>query len=845
MTATNDTTDNAQPPAGPHQHQPGHPPGTSGDRVISRVIEDEMKTSYLAYSMSVIAGRALPDVRDGLKPVQRRVLYAMGELGLVHNKPFKKCARIVGDVLGKYHPHGDMAVYDALVRMAQDFSLRYPLIDGQGNFGSVDGDFAAAMRYTEARLKHLSEELLADIEKETVKFGPNFDGSLKEPLVLPAMAPNLLINGSAGIAVGMATNIPPHNLREVCTAATLLIDNPDATTADLVRIVPGPDFPTGGTVIGTDGIKSAYDVGRGKITVRGTVETEEAKNRTKLIITEIPYMVNKAELITQIADLVNDKKIPGISDIRDESDREGMRVVIDLKIGANAEVTLNQIYQHSRLQETFSIINLALVDNQPKTLGIKDLLTHYLAHRKDIVRRRTAFDLRVAEQKAHILEGLLIALQHIDAVIALIKGAKDPAVAKTGLIQDYKLSTEQAQAILEMRLSRLTGLEQEKIKSDHKDLLALIEDLKDILSKQSRINDIIKQELAMLSERYGDERRTRISLDAAVTLEQEALIKPEEVVVTLSHAGYVKRLPVDAYRAQRRGGKGITGAGTKTEDFIQDLFVANTHDTILLFTNSGKVHWLQVHQVPEAGRYAKGTALANLITLADGEKVQSFVPIKGYDENSFVFFVTAQGTVKKTTLGEFSNPRRGGIMAITLDAGDALVGAELTDGKKNIVIATRDGMAIRFDESDVRPMGRAAGGVRGIKLRETDRVVGIVATAEGKTLLTVTDKGYGKQTPVSEYRMTGRGGVGVINIKVTDKNGRVVTIAAVDQTDEVMLISKSGIMLRTKVSGISEVGRAAQGVRIMRLEDDDSLVSIALVKEDEESDGAQQPAPSA
>ncbi len=802
------------------------------EKIVPRIIEQEMKTSYLDYSMSVIVGRALPDVRDGLKPVHRRVLFAMHDMGMLHNKPFKKSARIVGEVLGKYHPHGDVAVYDAMVRLAQDFSLRYPLIQGQGNFGSVDGDRAAAMRYTEARLNKLAEEILQDIDKETVEFVPNFDASLQEPSVLPAKVPNLLVNGSSGIAVGMATNIPPHNMVEVCDAIIKTIDNPEVDVLSLMQTLKGPDFPTGGLIMGSSGIKEAYKTGRGKIVVRAKTQLEETKTRTRIIVTEIPYMVNKSEMIEAIADLVRDKKVQGISDLRDESDREGMRIVVDLKQGANSDVVLNQLFTHSRLQETFGINLLALVDNQPRLLSLKDIVQQYIDYRRSIVRKRTQFDLTQAEDKAHLLEGLIVALDHIDPVVQLIKQSKSADDAKKALMADYKLSEKQAQAILDMTLRRLTSLEQNKIRAEHSDLLKLVKDLKDILASEQKILGLIKAELLELKEKYGDARKTQIIETGVAAIEEESLIKPEEDVITITHAGYVKRLPVDTYKQQRRGGKGIIAAEAKEEDFIENLFVANTLDYILFFTNLGKVHWIKVYQLPEAGRYAKGTAIVNLLQLGQSEKVTAFIPVKAFEENKFLFMVTASGTVKKTSLAEFSNPRKGGIIALNLEEKDELKSVMLTDGNQQIIIATQDGMAVKFHESDVRAMGRTATGVIGIRLRE-DKVVGATLADDKLTLVTVTENGFGKRTPISDYRLINRGGVGVINIKITDKNGKVVGIASVTDGDELMLISQSGILIRTPVKGISVIGRNTQGVRVMKLDEKDKVISLAKVVPEE------------
>ncbi|RJQ20730.1 DNA gyrase subunit A [Candidatus Woesearchaeota archaeon] len=807
-------------------------PAEPGEKIIPRMIVQEMKTSYLDYSMSVIVGRALPDVRDGLKPVHRRVLFGMYEMGVLHNKAYKKSARIVGDVMGKYHPHGDSAIYETMVRLAQDFSLRYPLVQGQGNFGSVDGDNAAAMRYTEARLNKLAEEILQDIDKETVDFVPNYDGSLEEPSVLPSKAPNLLLNGSSGIAVGMATNIPPHNMNETCEAIIKTIDNPDISVEELMQAIPAPDFPTGGIIMGTLGLRDAYRTGRGKITVRAKSTIEEHKNRQSIIITEIPYMVNKAQLIETIAELVNDKKVTGISDIRDESDRDGMRIVIELKSGANADVVLNQLYTHSRLQETFSFNMLALVGNEPRTLSLKDIISHFISHRKEMVTKRTRFDLRVAEDRAHILEGLITALNHIDEVVKLIRGSKSAEDAKQALMDDYSLSDKQAQAILDMTLRRLTSLEQNKIKDEHADLLKLIKELHDILASETRIFGLIKAEMLELKEKYGDARRTQVISTELGNVDMESLIKPEDMVITITHAGYVKRLPQDTYRQQKRGGKGITAAETKEEDFVEKLFTANTHDSLLCFTTKGKVHWIKVYQLPEAGRYAKGSAIVNLLQLDQGEKITTVIPVKEFDKTKYLFMVTRNGTVKKTSLADFSNPRKGGIIAIGLDEKDELVSVLFTDGNSQVIIATEQGNAVKFHEKNVRPMGRAAGGVIGVKLRD-DRVVCATVADDSKTLLTITEKGYGKRTPISDYRLTARGGVGVINIKITDKNGKVVAAEQVSDTDEVMLISHSGILIRTPVAGISTIGRNTQGVRIMKLDDNDRVISLTTIAPEE------------
>ncbi len=803
----------------------------SDGKIVPRLVEQEMKESYLEYSMSVIVGRALPSAQDGLKPVHRRILFAMHDLGMFHNKPSKKSARIVGEVLGKYHPHGDTAVYDSLVRMAQDFSLRYPLIQGQGNFGSVDGDSAAAMRYTEARLSKIAEEMLQDIDKETVKFLPNFDGSLTEPSVLPSKIPNLLINGSSGIAVGMATNIPPHNIVETCEAIIKSIENPKIEIEELMQTIKAPDFPTGGIIIGTNGIKEAYKTGKGKVVVRARTTLEEVKNRTRIIVTEIPYMVNKAQLIKDMAELVKDKKITEISDLRDESNREGMRIVIELKIGANSDVLLNKLYKHTRLQDSFGINILALVDNQPKVLTLRDLIDNYILHRRNIVRKRIQYDLKQAENKAHILEGLLIALKNIDAVIQLIKKSKATEEAKKGLIEHYKVTEKQAQAILDMTLKRLTNLEQTKIKDDHAKLIKIIKELKEILADELRILAIIKKELKEIIEKYGDERKTQITEGEEEKLEMEQLIKPEETVITITHAGYVKRILLETYKQQKRGGKGIKATETKEEDFVANVFTANTHDNVLFFTNTGKVHWLKVYQIPEAGRYAKGTAIVNILQLSKDERITTTIPIKEFKKDNNLFMVTRNGTVKKTSLEEFSHPRKGGIKAVNIGEGDELIKVLLTDGSKQIMLATANGNAVKFDEKDVREMGRTAGGVRGIKLKGDDKVIGAIIAQDDMSLLTATEKGYGKRTLISDYRLISRGGSGVINIKITEKNGKVVGIVSVTDHDEIMLITQNGILIRMPTKDISVIGRNTQGVRIIKLGSTDRLKGITKVKE--------------
>ena len=810
------------------------------ERIVPRVIEDEMKESYLNYAMSVIVGRALPDVRDGLKPVHRRILFAMHDMGMLHNKPFKKSARIVGEVLGKYHPHGDMAVYDALVRMAQDFSLRYQLINGQGNWGSVDGDSAAAMRYTEARLKSLAEEMLQDIDKQTVKFVPNFDESLEEPSILPSKVPNLLVNGSSGIAVGMATNIPPHNMAEVVDGITAQIDNPAITTNELMHLINGPDFPTGALICGKHGIINAYSTGKGKITVRAKTKIEEAKGHKNIIISEIPYMVNKSELVTEIADLVKDKKVYGISDIRDESDREGMRIVIELRKDANYEVILNHLYKHTRAQNTFGIIMLALVNNEPKVLNLKELIQYYIDHRRNVVRKRTEFDLQKAQQRAHILEGIIIALNNIDLAIRLVKESKSVEEAKIALIDSFKITNEQALAILDLKLQKLASLEQEKIRQEHSGLLKLIEELKSILASEQKISEIIKKELLELKEKYGDARRSEIMPIETTELAMEDLVKPGEMAITISHSGYIKRLPVETYKEQRRGGRGVIAAGTKEEDFIEDLFVANTHSYILFFTNKGRVYWLKVYNIPEAGRQAMGKAIVNLISLQKDENVTAFVPVNEFDEQHYLVMATKKGTIKKTNLMAYSNPRITGIIAITLDPEDELIGVVLTDGSQQIILATKNGMALMFEEGNVRPSGRSAMGVKGITLRD-DEVIGVVVASDEKTLLTLTEHGYGKRTKVSDYRLTNRGGVGVRNIICSERNGKAIAIKSVTGEDDVMFISQKGNIIRVPAKGISVIGRNTQGVKLIRLEEGDKAVGVAkIVKEEQEENAAEK-----
>ncbi len=802
---------------------------------IPVAIEDELQKSYLDYAMSVIVGRALPDVRDGLKPVHRRIIYAMHEMGLTHNKPYRKSARVVGDVIGKYHPHGDAPVYEAITRMVQDFSLRYPLIDGQGNFGSVDGDPPAAMRYTEVRMARIAEELLRDIEKDTVNFMPNYDGSLKEPTVLPAAFPNLLVNGSSGIAVGMATNMPPHNLSEVVDAIIHLIENPDADTEELMQFVPGPDFPTGGFIYGTEGIRTAYRTGRGTIQLRARaiVEKHPRTGRESIVITEIPYMVNKSRLIEKIAELVRDKRVEGVADVRDESDREGMRIVIELKKDGIAEIILNKLYLHTQMMTTFGIINLALVDGQPKVLPLRELLTEFIRFRKEVVTRRLLFDLKKARERAHILEGLKIAIENLDAIIKLIRASKSPQEAKEGLVKKFGLTDVQAQAILDMRLQRLTALEREKILAEYKEIKKRIAEYERILSSEKLLMALIVDELKELKGRYGDERRTEI-IEKTEEITLEDVIAEEDMVITISHRGYIKRNPVSLFRIQRRGGKGKMGMTTREEDFVSDLFVASTHSHILFFTDKGRVHSLKVFNIPQGGRATRGRPIVNLLKLSGGEKITATLPVREFKEDCYIVMATAKGVIKKTELGAFANIRTGGIAAINLDEGDSLIGAALTDGRKDILLGTKKGMSIRFKEEEVRSMGRQARGVRGITLCEGDVVVGMEECDEGKTILTVTEKGYGKRTRLSEYRVQSRGGRGIINIKVTDKNGHVVGIAQVKDEDEIMLTTDKGRIIRISMKDVPVIGRNTQGVKLMDIDKEEMVTGIAHIAEEEE-----------
>ena len=791
-------------------------------------IEEEMKVSYLDYAMSVIIGRALPDVRDGLKPVQRRILYAMFREGLTPGKKYSKCAGVVGEVLKKYHPHGDSAVYDALVRLAQDFNMRYPLIDGQGNFGSLDGDPPAAYRYTEARLAPLAEELLRDIDKDTVDFIPNFDETTTEPTVLPTRIPNLLINGSAGIAVGMATNIPPHNLSEVIDALIMLVDNPNATVKDLMQYIKGPDFPTGGIIYGVDGILSAYTHGRGIIKIRAhaRIETPQ-KGPTQIIVTDLPFQVNKARLIEKIAELVRNKKIEGISEIRDESDRDGIRVVIELKRGEMPQVVLNNLYKHTQMETSFGIIMIALVGGQPRVLSLRRLLNHFIQHRREIILRRTRFELRKAEEKAHILEGLKIALDYLDEIINLIRASRSPEEAKRSLIDRYPLSERQAQAILDMKLQRLTGLEREKIIKDYEETIKEIARLKSILESEALVNQIIKDELVEIKQRYGDERRTEIVAQME-ELTIEDLITEEDMVITISHRGYIKRNALSQFRSQRRGGKGLTGMETKEDDYVEQLFIGSTHDYMLFFTNKGKLYWLKIYQIPEAGRASRGKAIVNLLQLSEGERVTTAITVRDFTDGYLVMF-TKNGTVKKTALSEFSNPRGRGIIAITLSEGDELIAVRKTTGTNDLLIGTRGGLVIRFKEEDVRPMGRTAMGVRGIRLTKDDEVVAAEVVEEKTTLLTVTEKGYGKRTRIDEYPVHHRGGKGVISIKVNDKIGKAVGILQVRDDNEIIMITNGGKLIRTTAENISVLGRNTQGVKLMDVTDGDYVVSVGKV----------------
>lgn len=806
------------------------------EKIIIADLNEEMRKCYIDYSMSVIVGRALPDVRDGLKPVHRRILYSMHELGIYSDKQYRKSARIVGDVLGKYHPHGDTAVYDAMVRLAQDFSIRYPLVDGHGNFGSVDGDSAAAMRYTEARMSKISMEMLRDINKDTVDFMDNFDGTEKEPVVLPSRFPNLLVNGSAGIAVGMATNIPPHNLKEVIDGVILLIDNPDAEIKDIMTKIKGPDFPTAGIIYGKEGIRQAYETGRGRITVRAQATIEEEKGRHRIIVTELPYQVNKANLIQYIAELVKDKRIDGISDLRDESDRDGMRVVIELKRDANPNVVLNLLYKHTKLQDTFGIIMLALVDGQPKVLNLKEILSEYIKFQEQVIRRRTQFDLDKAEARAHILEGLKIALDHIDAVISLIRASKTVDIAREGLMKNFGLSDKQAQAILDMRLQRLTGLERAKIEDEYAELVKTIKHLKDILGDEKLVLGIIKDELLEIRQKYGDARRTKIT-NKSDEINIEDLIDEEEVAVTITHSGYIKRLPIDTYRSQKRGGKGIQGLANREDDFVENLFITSTHDNLLFFTNLGRVYKLKAFEIPEASRTARGTNIVNVLPLNSREKIQAVISTKEFDADRYIVLSTKNGLIKKTPLSDFSSIRKTGINAINLRAGDEIIGARLTDGKQKIVMITRNGYAITFEESDVRSMGRTAAGVKSITLRDGDVCVAMEIYDDNSELLIVGENGFGKRTSFREYSVQGRGGKGVITYKVNNKTGNIVGAKTVKNDDELMLINSNGVVIRLEVKNISKTSRNTMGVTLMKTKDGEKIASVAKINSNDiESD---------
>ncbi|MFY9173961.1 MAG: DNA gyrase subunit A [Peptococcia bacterium] len=803
--------------------------------IVPIKIEEEMKKSYIDYAMSVIVGRALPDVRDGLKPVHRRILFAMHESGMTSDKPHKKSARIVGDVLGRFHPHGDTAVYDAMVRLAQDFSIRYPMIDGHGNFGSVDGDSAAAMRYTEARMTKIAQEMLRDIDKETVDFVPNYDESMEEPSVLPSRIPNLMVNGSSGIAVGMATNIPPHNLREVIDGIEILIDNPNATIQELMEKIKGPDFPTAGIIMGTEGIRKAYETGRGSIVTRARTQIETMQNgKMRILITELPYQVNKARLIEKIADLVREKEIDGITDLRDESDRNGMRIVIELRRDVNPQVLLNHLYKRTQLQESFGVIMLALVDGHPRVLNLKEMLYYYLEHQKDVIVRRTRYNLRKAEERMHIVEGLKIAIDHIDEVVKTIRQSKDTETAKNNLMEKFALSAMQAQAIVDMRLGRLTGLERDKLEAEYQDLIAKIAYYRNVLGDENQVLKIIKDELKEVRDKFGDDRRTEISLEDD-SMEILDLIAEEDVVIAITHGGYIKRQPITTYRNQRRGGRGISAITTKDEDFVEHLFITTTHHYLLFFTNKGRVYRLRVYEVPEASRQSRGTALVNVLSITGDDKITAVIPVKEFEVGNYLLTATRNGIVKKTCLTEYNTSRKDGIIALTLDDEDELIGVSLTSGKDEVILATSNGIVIRFKETDVRPMGRTARGVKGIDLRDDDLVVGLETFRTG-TLLSVTEKGFSKRTNLDEFRTQIRGGKGMIGMKVLPKNGKLVGVMVVQEGDEIMMITLEGIMIRVSVEEISIMGRNTQGVKTMRIMDEDSVVAIAKVINHDEED---------
>ncbi len=804
------------------------------ERILPRLIEDEMKESFINYSMSVIVSRALPDVRDGLKPVHRRILYAMNGLGLLPGRPYKKCATVVGEVLGKYHPHGDTAVYDSLVRMVQDFSLRYPLVDGQGNFGSIDGDAAAAYRYTESRLTPIAIQMIEDIDKETVPFTPNFDDRLKEPTVLPAKFPNLLVNGASGIAVGMATNIPPHNLLEVGAAVRHLVDNPECDLADLRQFVKGPDFPTGGFIYGRAGITECYETGRGRIVMRARarIEEKETSGRVQIVITEIPFQVNKSRLIEQIAEQVRAKRITDISDLRDESDRDGMRVVIELKRDANPDVVLNQLYKRTQMQATFGSIMLALVDGEPKVMALKEMLQHFIDHRHAVITKRAQYDLGRAKAREHILNGLKIAVDNIDAVIKIIRAAKDVPSADAALRKEFEFSQKQSEAILNMRLARLTSLEIDKLEEELEEVHALIKELEGILASTKRRLDILKDELIEIEEKFGDERRTEIVADQG-SFSVEDLIAEEDMVITISHSGYIKRIPVGTYRRQRRGGRGLAGMGTKEDDWVEHLFVASTHDYVLFLTQDGQLYWLKVYDIPQGGRAARGRPVVNLIGLKQGDGIAGFVPVREFSDSLYLMFATAGGTVKKTVLSAYGNPRAAGIRAINVRKGDALIDVQVTDGSNDVVLATRHGMSVRFHESGVREMGRTAAGVRGIGLGDDDRVIGMVVVRRDATLLVVSENGFGKRSELSDYRVQKRGGKGIITLKHTAKTGCIVALKEVLPDDELMMITRHGVIIRVPVEGIRVIGRNTQGVKVMNLDEGDTVVDVTRVIRDD------------
>lgn len=808
-------------------------------QIKDRDIGTEMRESFMDYAMSIIVSRALPDVRDGMKPVHRRILYAMSELGMAPDKPHKKSARIVGEVIGKYHPHGDSAVYESMVRMAQDFSMRYMLVDGHGNFGSIDGDMAAAMRYTEARLSKIAMEMLRDINKETIDFAPNYDGEEQEPVVLPARYPNLLVNGVSGIAVGMATNIPPHNLGEVIDGVQAMIRNPDITPMELMEYIQGPDFPTAGYILGREGIRQAYRTGRGSVTMRAKATIEENNNKARIVVHEIPYQVNKARLVEKIAELVRDKRIDGITDLRDESDRNGMRIVIELRRDVNPNVVLNNLYKHTAMQSNFGINMLAIVNNEPKILNLRDVLFYYLEHQVIVIRRRTEFELKKAEARAHILEGLRIALDHLDEVIALIRASQTTEAAREGLMERFGLSHEQAQAILDMRLQRLTGLEREKIENEYQELLARIAELREILANEHLVLQIINDELQEIKERFSDERRTEITVGEDSILDED-LIPREEVIITITHTGYIKRLPANTYRSQKRGGRGVVGMDTKSEDFVEHLFVTNSHHYLMFFTDKGKAYRLKAYEIPELSRTARGTPIINLIQIEQGESINAVIPVENFDSDNFLFFATRQGVVKKTPLEDYVNIRKGGLIAINLREDDSLIEVKLTDGQQEIIMGTAQGMSIRFKESDVRSMGRSATGVKGITLDDDDEVIGMDVVDQELDILIVTTKGYGKRTPASDYRSQTRGGKGIKTINITEKNGPVVALKVVKSEEDLMIITASGTIIRTSMEGISTMGRYAQGVKLINIREDDSVGTVCRADKSDEPEAGEE-----